>query len=175
MAERGDDAPGGVEVAAAVAERLGLGAAECDDVRTAAMLHDVGKLAIPDSILGKPGPLEDDDWSFVCRHPTIGQRVLATTPGLAGAAALVRASHERPDGCGYPDGLAGEEIPLGARIVAVFDAYRAMTSDRPYRAAMSPARAAAQLREGAGSQFDAVVVTAFLAALHAEAAADDLG
>jgi two-component system, cell cycle response regulator len=174
MAERGDDAPGGVDVAAAVAERLGLGRAACEDVRTAAMLHDVGKLAIPDSIVVKPGPLDDDEWSFVYRHPTIGQRILATTPGLAGAAALVRASHERPDGKGYPDGLAGEEIPLGARIVAVFDAYRAMTSRRPYRPAMPPAKAAEELRQGAGTQFDAAVVTAFLAALEAEATAQDL-
>jgi HD-GYP domain-containing protein (c-di-GMP phosphodiesterase class II) len=136
------------------------------------MLHDVGKLAIPDTIVEKPGPLDHDEWSFVCRHPMIGQRILATTPGLAGAAALVRASHERPDGCGYPDGLSGDDIPLGARIVAICDAYRAMTSHRPYRGAMTPAAALEELRQGAGTQFDAAVVAAFADAVGAGDAVD---
>jgi HD-GYP domain-containing protein (c-di-GMP phosphodiesterase class II) len=131
------------------------------------VLHDVGKLAVPDSILDKAGPLDGDEWSFICRHPLIGQRILAATPGLAGAAALVRASHERPDGCGYPDGLSGDDIPLGARIVAVCDAYRAMTSERPYRGAMTAAAALDELRQGAGSQFDPVVVAAFADAVGA--------
>jgi diguanylate cyclase (GGDEF)-like protein len=175
MAERGDDGAGDGALAAQVAARMGLDAAACEDVRTAAKLHDVGKLAIPDSIVGKPGPLDDDEWAFICRHPLIGQRILQTTPGLAGAAALVRASHERPDGSGYPDRLAGDAIPLGARIVAVFDAYRAMTSERPYRAALAPDAAMRELRRGAGTQFDRAVVAAFEAVLlEAEAASDDL-
>jgi HD-GYP domain-containing protein (c-di-GMP phosphodiesterase class II) len=175
MAERGDDGAGGGALAVAVADRLGLDAAACEDVRTAAMLHDVGKLAVPDAIVQKPGPLDSEEWAFMCRHPVIGQRILATTPGLAGAAALVRSSHERPDGCGYPDRLAGDDIPLGARIVAVFDAYRGMTSARPYRAALAPDAAMRELRAGAGSQFDLAVVAAFeTVLLEAETAADDL-
>jgi two-component system, cell cycle response regulator len=154
---------GVAELAVGVAERLGLGAGQCEDVRVAAALHDVGKLAIPDSILNKPGPLDSDEWSFMCRHTLIGERILESTPGLAGVAALVRASHERPDGCGYPDALAGEDIPFGARIVAVCDAYDAMVSDRPYRRGMPPADALAELRAGAGTQFDAAVVDAFVA------------
>jgi diguanylate cyclase (GGDEF)-like protein len=170
MAERGEDASCGGDLAAAVAERLGLDAAAREDVRTAAVLHDIGKVAIPDPILRKPGPLDDDEWSFIRRHPMVGQRILATMQGLAGAAELVRWSHERPDGRGYPDGLAGDAIPLGARIVAVVDAYGAMRSERPYRAALSPERALRELGQGAGSQFDAAVVAAFAAALAADAA-----
>jgi two-component system, cell cycle response regulator len=160
LSERGDRVSGVAELAVAVAARLGLGPAEREDVRVAAALHDVGKVAIPDSILRKPGPLDSEEWSFMCRHPVIGQRILAATPGLAGAAALVRASHERPDGRGYPDGLAGERIPLGARIVAVCDAYGAMVSERSYRAAMTTEAALAELRAGVGVQFDGMVVEA---------------
>ena len=146
-----------------MAERLGLTAAQCEDVRVAAALHDVGKLAIPDSILDKPGPLDADEWAFMRRHTLIGERILESTPGLAGVAALVRASHERPDGGGYPDRLAGDAIPFGARIVAVCDAYDAMVSDRPYRRGMPPAAALRGAAPGAGTQFDAAVVTAFVA------------
>ena len=161
--ELSEHVAGVAELAVDVAEGLGLSAVQCEDVRIAAALHDVGKLAIPDSILNKPGPLDADEWAFMCRHTLIGERILESTPGLAGVAALVRASHERPDGCGYPDGLAGSQIPFGARIVAVCDAYDAMVSDRPYRRGMPPAEALAELRAGAGTQFDAAVVDAFVA------------
>lgn len=166
--ELGDHVNDVAELAAAVAERLRLPAGEREDIRSAAALHDIGKLAIPDSILGKPGPLDDDEWSFMRRHTLIGERILGATPGLAPVAALVRASHERPDGRGYPDRLAGDQVPLGARIVAVCDAYHAMVSDRPYRRALRHATALAELRNGAGTQFDGVVVEAFAAVLEAQ-------
>ena len=119
---------------------------QLDELARAAELHDIGKVAIPDAILNKPGPLDDDEWSFMRRHTIIGERILGAAPALRPVARLVRASHESWDGNGYPDGLAGEEIPLGARIVAVCDAYHAMISDRPYREAMLPAEAVAELR-----------------------------
>jgi diguanylate cyclase (GGDEF)-like protein len=161
------------DLAVAVATTLGLNAAEVEQVRHAADLHDVGKVAIPDAILDKPGPLDDDEWAFMRRHTIIGERIVAAAPALGPVAALVRASHERFDGRGYPDGLAGEEIPLGARIVAVCDSFDAMVADRPYREPMSDAAALAELRRCAGSQFDPRVVDAFAAAL-AQARAEDL-
>ena len=167
--ELSDHVAGVAELAVTVAERLGMGAAQCEDVRIAAALHDVGKLAIPDSILNKPGPLDSDEWAFMCRHTLIGERILESTPGLAGVATLVRSSHERPDGRGYPDALGGDEIPFGARVVAVCDAYDAMVSDRPYRRGMSPAAALAELRAGSGTQFDPAVVDAFVAVHGAKA------
>ena len=115
-------------------------------------LHDVGKVAIPDAILDKPGPLDEDEWAFMRRHTIIGERILHAAPALAAAAPLVRSRHERFDGTGYPDGLAGDDIPLGARIIAVCDAYDAMISDRPYRARDAQrggARGAAPLRRHA--------------------------
>jgi PAS domain S-box-containing protein/diguanylate cyclase (GGDEF)-like protein len=127
----------------------------------AAALHDIGKAAIPDEVLHKPGPLNDEEWEFMRRHPMIGERIMSAAPALAQAAKLVRASHERVDGQGYPDRLAGDEIPLGARIIFVCDAYDAMTSDRPYGDGMSPAEALEELRRCAGTQFDPVVVDAF--------------
>ncbi len=161
--ELSEHVAGVAELAVGVAERLDLTPARCEDVRVAAALHDIGKLAIPDSILNKPGPLDSDEWAFMCRHTLIGERILESTPGLAGVAALVRASHERPDGRGYPDALTRDEIPFGALIVAVCDAYDAMVSDRPYRRGMSPADALRELRAGAGTQFDVAVVDAFVA------------
>jgi HD-GYP domain-containing protein (c-di-GMP phosphodiesterase class II) len=134
-------------------------------VKLAAELHDVGKVAIPDAILNKPGPLNEDEWAFMRRHTLIGERIVAAAPALCGVAKLVRASHERWDGGGYPDGIAGENIPLGARIVAVCDAYDAIVADRPYRGARSSAAALAELRRCAGTQFDPAVVEAFAAAL----------
>jgi len=163
--ELGDHVSDVAELAAAVAELLELPAAERDDIRRAAALHDIGKLAIPDSILGKRRALDEDEWSFMRRHTLIGERILGATPGLAGVAALVRASHERLDGKGYPDQLAGDAIPLGARIVAVCDAFHAMISDRPYRRALPHERALAELRAGAGTQFDGAVVEAFAVVL----------
>jgi two-component system cell cycle response regulator len=153
-----------VELAVATARRLGLAADEIERVRHATELRDVGKVAVPDAILGKPGPLREEEWAFVRRHPVIGERILGGAPALEGVAPLVRSSHERWDGTGYPDRLAGEAIPLGARIVAVADAFAAMTAERPYRAARTPAQALVELRDCAGSQFDARVVEAFAGA-----------
>src|SRR5262249_51610481 len=123
-----------VAMAAATAEALGLAPDEVENVRHASELHDVGKVAIPDAILGKPGPLTDEEWSFGRRHTVIGERIILAAPALSRVAKLVRSSHERWDGAGYPDALAGDEIPVGARIVAVADAFAAMLAGRPYRA-----------------------------------------
>jgi two-component system, cell cycle response regulator len=153
-----------VALAAATAEALGLTAEDVEHVRHASELHDVGKVAIPDAILGKPGPLTEEEWGFVRRHPLIGERIILAAPALARVAALVRASHERWDGAGYPDALAGDAITLGARIVAVADAYAAMTAGRPYRAARTREQALEELRRCAGSQFDPGVVEAWCAA-----------
>jgi diguanylate cyclase (GGDEF)-like protein/PAS domain S-box-containing protein len=148
-----------------VAQRLGVPEEDRAPLLQAASLHDVGKAAIPDDILHKPGPLDDEEWQFMRRHTLIGERILCAAPALARAAKLVRASHERFDGDGYPDGLSGEEIPLGARIIAVCDAYDAMVSDRPYQARLDPKAARAELRRCAGRQFDAQVVDAVCAVL----------
>jgi diguanylate cyclase (GGDEF)-like protein len=146
------------DVAVAVGDRLGLPPERLEAVRRAAELHDVGKMAIPDAILLKTGPLDDDEWVFVRRHTLTGEWILSAAPALASVAKLVRSSHERWDGGGYPDGLIGEQIPLESRIVAVCDAYAAMRSDRPYRAAMAHADVLAELRANAGTQFDPAVV-----------------
>jgi HD-GYP domain-containing protein (c-di-GMP phosphodiesterase class II) len=132
------------------------------------LLHDVGKVAIPDAILDKPGPLDDEEWVFMRRHTVIGERIVAAAPALSPVAKLVRASHERWDGTGYPDAIGGQDIPLGARIIAVCDAYDAMVSDRPYRRGRGAADATAELRRCAGTQFDPAVVEAFVAELTAQ-------
>jgi diguanylate cyclase (GGDEF)-like protein len=157
-----DDVAG---LAHAVGRRLSLSTTELDDVLRAAEFHDIGKVAIPDAILHKPAPLDEDEWTFMRQHTIIGERMLDVAPALATVATLVRWSHERWDGTGYPDRLAGEEIPLGARIVAVCDAFHAMTSDRPYSRGMQIAAALTELRRAAGSQFDPMVVEAFCAEL----------
>jgi HD-GYP domain-containing protein (c-di-GMP phosphodiesterase class II) len=133
----------------------------------AAELHDVGKIAIPDSILHKPGPLDPQEQEFMRRHTIIGESILNAAPALAGAGGLVRSSHERYDGAGYPDGLHEEEIPLPSRIIFVCDSFQAMTTDRPYRQAMDEYDALAELRRCAGTQFDPAVVDAFAAELAA--------
>jgi diguanylate cyclase (GGDEF)-like protein len=153
------------DLAAAVGARLGLSPERLEAVRRAAELHDVGKMAIPDAILLKTGPLDEEEWVFIRRHTLTGEWILSAAPALASIARLVRSSHERWDGEGYPDGLAGEAIPLESRIVAVCDAYAAMRSDRPYRAAMSHADAVAELISNAGTQFDPTVVKAAVEAL----------
>jgi diguanylate cyclase (GGDEF)-like protein len=150
------------EFATRVSRRLGLGGEELDAVARAAQLHCVGKVGIPDTILNKPGPLTRDEWEFMRQHTIVGERLLSTAPSLRPVAILVRASHERWDGSGYPDGRAGDSIPLGSRIVAVCDGYGAMISERPYRPALSHADACRELRAGAGTQFDPAVVEAFL-------------
>jgi diguanylate cyclase (GGDEF)-like protein len=149
------------DLSVAVGRRLGMSAEELDETARAAELHDVGKVAIPDAILDKPGPLDDEEWEFMRRHTIIGERILGSAPALAPVGKLVRSSHERYDGMGYPDGLLGDQIPLGARVVAVCDAYDAMTSDRSYRVSLSSAEALEELRHAAGAQFDPRVVQAF--------------
>jgi diguanylate cyclase (GGDEF)-like protein len=149
------------ELAGAVAESLGEPEHEIWRVRLAARLHDVGKTAIPAAILDKPGPLDEREWEFMRRHPLIGERIVLAAPALAAAAPLIRSSHERMDGGGYPDGLDGQDIPLGARIIAVCDAFDAMTSGRPYRGATGVDTALSELKRHAGTQFDAAVVEAF--------------
>jgi diguanylate cyclase (GGDEF)-like protein len=164
---------GGVaQLAEAVGRHLGLEGEALDHVRVAAELHDVGKVAIPDAILNKPGPLDDDEWAFMRRHTLIGERIVAAAPALGPVAKLVRASHERWDGDGYPDRTAGEDIPLGARIVAVCDAYDAIVADRPYRRGRSAGEALEELQRCAGAQFDPSVVAAFSAVHAAERRAD---
>ena len=153
------------DLAAAVANAMGLTPAEVDLTRLAAQLHDVGKAAIPVSILGKPGPLDPDERAFVERHSAIGERIVAAAPALEAIAPIVRAAHERPDGTGYPDGLRLAEIPISARIISVVDAFDAMTSDRPYRKAMPRSAAIAELRRHAGTQFDPAVVEAIAVTL----------
>ncbi|HEX2105807.1 MAG TPA: HD domain-containing phosphohydrolase [Solirubrobacteraceae bacterium] len=149
------------QLAEVVARELGLAGQSLHHVRQAAELHDIGKIAVPSAILDKPGKLDPEEWAFVARHTLIGERILGAALALRPVARIVRASHEHYDGTGYPDGLRGHEIPLGARIVSVCDAYDAMTSDRPYRARMSHEAALAELRRCAGAQFDPVVVEAF--------------
>ncbi len=152
-------------LAAAVGRRLALSAEELDEVARAAELHDVGKIAIPDEILHKPDPLDAREWELMRQHTIIGDRILGAAPAMRPVAAIVRASHERWDGDGYPDRLAGEQIPLGARIVSVCDAYHAMTSPRAYQRTLEPDAALAELRRCAGTQFDPAVVEAFCAIL----------
>jgi HD-GYP domain-containing protein (c-di-GMP phosphodiesterase class II) len=166
----GEHASDVAQLAYPLAQRLGLEGDQLQQVRQAAGLHDVGKLSIPDAILEKPGPLTADEWELVRRHPVIGQRILASAPALVDVAEIVRSTHERIDGDGYPDGLAAEEIPLAARIIAVCDAFDAMTSARPYRPALSHEEALHELRRCAGTQFDSDVVTEFLAELQARRA-----
>jgi diguanylate cyclase (GGDEF)-like protein/putative nucleotidyltransferase with HDIG domain len=149
------------DLAERVAERLGLSAEDVAWIRRAGELHDVGKVAIPDAILRKPGPLDAEEWAFMQRHTVVGERILEVAPSLSQVARLVRSHHERMDGRGYPDGLVGDQIPVGARVVSVCDAYHAMTAGRPYRAAVSHQEAVAELRRNAGTQFDASVVEAF--------------
>jgi diguanylate cyclase (GGDEF)-like protein len=151
------------ELARLVGTRLGLDAEDLDVVVRAAELHDIGKVAIPDAILHKPGSLDEADWSFIHQHTIIGERIVGAAEALRPVGRVVRASHERWDGCGYPDGLAGEDIPLGARIVFACDAWDAMTCDRGYRSALSAEVAAEELRANAGTQFDQDVVAALLA------------
>jgi len=146
------------DLAAEAAEVLGLDEQEVKRVRLAAELHDVGKTAIPDSILNKPSALNDAEWAFIRDHTLIGERIVRAAPDLADVAELIRSSHESFDGSGYPDGLAGESIPLGARIVAACDAFDAIVSSRPYRQARSVEEALTELRRCRGTQFDAQVV-----------------
>jgi diguanylate cyclase (GGDEF)-like protein len=178
LAERHPElGPHGSEVAAlaeAVARRLAVPTGELRTVRLAAELHDIGKVAIPTAILAKPGPLDEAEWAFMRRHTVVGERILLAAPALGEVARIVRATHERMDGTGYPDRVRGEAIPLAARIIAVCDAYDAMRTDRPYQAQLGHDAALAELRRCAGTQFDPEVVAAFAAVLEERAAALEL-
>jgi GAF domain-containing protein len=154
-------------MAVEVGVRLGCSEAELCQLRFAALLHDIGKLGVPEAVLHKAAALTDAEAAAVARHTVIGERIVSHSAYLQPVAALVRAGHERWDGLGYPDGLAGEQIPLLSRIVFVCDAYHAMTSDRPYRRALSRSEALGELRAQAGRQFDPAVVKAFTRALPA--------
>jgi diguanylate cyclase (GGDEF)-like protein len=155
------------ELSLAVGRRLGMSDAELEELQRAAELHDIGKVAIPEEILNKPAALDAGEWEFVRRHTILGERILASAPALSPVARLVRASHERFDGQGYPDQLAGREIPLGARIIAVCDAFDAMVSSRPYSEPVDVTAALDELRACSGSQFDPEVVDAFVEELMA--------
>jgi diguanylate cyclase (GGDEF)-like protein len=150
------------QLAIAVARRLGMAGEEIDEIARAAELHDVGKVGIPDAVLDKPAALDSNEWELMHQHTILGERILNAAPALRPVARIVRSTHERWDGSGYPDGLVGADIPAAARIVAVCDAYEAMTSDRAYRAAIGHEEACRELRETAGTQFDPQVVDVFL-------------
>ena len=152
-----------VDMAVAVARSIGLSPAQVEDVRAAALLHDIGKVGIPDAILNKPGPLTPDERTVMAEHPVIGERILRSIGGFLSVADIVRHEHESWDGSGYPDGLTGADIPVGSRIILACDAYHAMTSDRPYRARMSHADAFRELTRCAGRQFDPRVTEALVA------------
>jgi diguanylate cyclase (GGDEF)-like protein len=151
-----------VTLATDVALLLGVSPSELEQVRHGALLHDVGKLAIPNEILHKPGPLTDEEWLVMAEHPAIGERILRRTPQLGHLAPVVRHEHERWDGDGYPDGLAGTAIPVASRIILACDAYNAMITTRPYRTAMSKEDAMAELEGKSGTQFDPQVIQALL-------------
>ena len=159
--EMGEHHDGVAELVSKVAKRLGIDGDELAHLRSAASLHDIGKVAIPDAIINKPGPLSDEEWAYMRRHTVIGERILSAAPALGPAARLVRSTHEAWDGSGYPDKLAGVEIPLGARIITVCDSFDAMISDRPYAAPKSIDDALAELRRCAGTQFDPAIVLVF--------------
>jgi putative nucleotidyltransferase with HDIG domain len=148
-------------------EAMNLSATMTDFIVKAAVLHDIGKIATPDEVLFKPGPLDADEWKIMQRHAQFGADILAELPALAQFAPIVRSHHERYDGKGYPQGLKGEQIPFEARVVAVADAFHAMISDRPYRPAIAQREAMEILREGRGTQWDATVVDAMIAMLQA--------
>ncbi|RMF75832.1 MAG: response regulator [Acidobacteria bacterium] len=151
-----------VEYTERLAREMGIDEPELTDIRRGTMLHDVGKIGIPDSILRKPGPLDEQEWEIMKTHAELGYRMLKDIPFLAGPAEIVLAHQEKWDGSGYPRGLRGPEIPLGARIFSVADTFDAMTSDRPYRKALSYERARQEIIDFSGRQFDPRVVEAFL-------------
>jgi len=151
-------------LALAVGEELGLSDADLNHLEQVAMLHDMTKLELPKEILQKAGPLTSDEWETVQKHPELGYQIVRNAPFLQEAGEIILCHHERYDGGGYPCGLAGEEIPLASRVFAVADAYNAMTSDRPYRKAVSHSAAIEEIKRGVGTQFDPKVVEAFLGA-----------
>jgi putative nucleotidyltransferase with HDIG domain len=156
------------EYAAKLAVQVGLSEEAVRALRIAGVLHDVGKLVIPDDILKKPGPLTPEEYDIIKRHPLVGEMLIRESPFLEDVIQGVGCHHERYDGSGYPRGLQGEDIPLLGRVMAVADAYSAMRLDRPYRKALSPEQIDAELRSEAGAKFDPRLVDLFLEMLHAE-------
>jgi HD-GYP domain-containing protein (c-di-GMP phosphodiesterase class II) len=148
------------ELSLRVGDQLALGVGELRDLAFAARLHDIGKVGVPDAVLHKPGSLDDSERELMEGHAVEGAELIARIPGLAGAARIVRHHHERFDGEGYPDGLEGRDIPLASRILAVADAYAAMTEDRPYRRALPRFEIDREFRDCSGSQFDPYIVEA---------------
>jgi putative nucleotidyltransferase with HDIG domain len=151
------------ELALAIGRKLGMAPHDLEGLRYGAILHDIGKIGVPDAVLQKPAALTPAEWALMRQHPAIGAGILAPVPHLASAAQIVRHHHERYDGKGYPDRLAGEAIPLGARILTVVDSYSAIRDRRVYKEARSHAEAVAELKKNTGTQFDPRVVELFLA------------
>lgn len=149
-------------LAARLGQRLDLSPPELDAVTYGALLHDVGKIGVPDRVLTKTGPLSEEEWVLIRRHPEIGERICAPLESFAAFGPIIRHHHERWDGTGYPDGLRGDAVSLGARIVGIVDAFDAMTHDRPYRRALTMAQALEELRRGAGRQFDRDIARLFV-------------
>jgi putative nucleotidyltransferase with HDIG domain len=160
-----------VQLSSLAARKMKLSGRQVAETEQVALLHDVGKVAVPDSILQKPGPLTDHEREVIKTHPVVGARIVRSIAGLAHLAPAIRAGHERWDGGGYPDGLAGEEIPIVSRITFVCDAWDAMTSDRPYRRALGRDHALRELERNAGTQFCSKAVHALISIVHAAEAA----
>ncbi len=162
-----------LDLVRAVAARLRLDGRDREVAAYVGLLHDIGKIGIPNSVLNKQGPLDDREWEIMRQHPVIGEQIVREIPGFDAIADAVRHEHERWDGGGYPDGISGTEIPVAARIVLACDAYHAMTSDRPYRRSIGHDAAQEELRRCAGSQFDPIVVEALIEALDGSGGVDD--
>ena len=156
-----------LSVAVALARRLGFEGADLDAIEIGALLHDIGKIGIPSDVLSKPGRLTIEERRLIETHPTLGEGIIAPIERLQAVRPIVRHCHERWDGRGYPDGIAGDAIPLESRIILVCDAYHAMTTDRPYRKRLSHPEAVRRLNDGAGTQFDPSVVSVCLDVLAA--------
>ncbi len=150
------------DISKKIALKLGLPQSEIDEIEVFAMLHDIGKVGIDDRILNKPGRLTEEEWTIMKKHPEIGYRIAKASPELEVVAEYILAHHERWDGKGYPKGLAGEDIPLPSRIIAIADTYDAMTEDRVYRKALSEEEAVREIIANSGKQFDPQIVTLFL-------------
>jgi putative nucleotidyltransferase with HDIG domain len=166
----GDHSKSVVQLSAQVARRLNLSARQIVETEQVALLHDVGKVAVPDQILQKPGPLDEHERKLIEEHPVVGARIVRSIAGLAHLAPAIRAGHERWDGRGYPDGLAGEEIPIVSRITFVCDAFDAMTSDRPYRRSLGVDAARRELEAHADEQFCSRAVHALMTVIDEQAA-----
>jgi HD-GYP domain-containing protein (c-di-GMP phosphodiesterase class II) len=151
------------DLTVALAERFGIEGSELDDIRRGATLHDIGKMAVPDAVLGKEGPLDDEDWRLIRRHPDMALRMLSGISFLEQALPIPWCHHEKWDGTGYPRGLAGAAIPFPARLFAVVDVYDALTSERPYREPLTAMAALSYIGEHSGSHFDPDVVDGFVA------------